>query len=77
MITGLPQFKPPVCEPVRCACRKFYFVFTGENDLQARSGKRQAGLIGAVFVDARQTPFMNCECGQILDFAPECSLMVQ
>jgi hypothetical protein len=60
MITGLPAYKPPVAEPVRCYCRSFFFVFTGERDSQAREAERKAQEMGAVFVDARLTPFYQC-----------------
>jgi hypothetical protein len=36
MVTGLPAYKPPVGEPVRCYYRSFFFVFTSEMDSQAK-----------------------------------------
>lgn len=30
----------------------------------------------AIFVDTRSTPFMNCDCGQSLDFMPDDSDVV-
>ena len=77
MITGLPAYKPPIAESVRCYCRSFFFVFTGEMDSQAREAEQKAQEMGAVFVDARLTPFYQCECGQVLDFCPEASLTIQ
>ena len=76
MITGLPPYRSPVAESVRCYCRNFYFVFTGEADIQATKAQQIAEDIGATFIDARSTPIYQCECGQVLDFMPEASLMV-
>jgi hypothetical protein len=39
--------------------------------------ERNAQEMDAIFVDARLTPFFQCQCGQILDFAPDASLAVQ
>jgi hypothetical protein len=77
MITGLPQYRPPLAKPVQCHCRSFFLVFTGSIDCQAREAKRTAEEMGAIFIDARETPFYQCGCGQILDFLPEASLMIQ
>jgi hypothetical protein len=75
MITGLPAYRPPVVEDVRCVCRAYYRVFTGE-DYQLRLVEKEALELGARFVDAKREPFVTCACGQVLDFAPEASLMV-
>jgi hypothetical protein len=77
MTTGIPAYKPPVAESVRCHCRKFYFVFTGESNSQAAKARQIAEDIGATFIDARLTPFFECICGQVLDFCQESSLTVQ
>lgn len=76
MITGLPGYVPPVVEDVYCHCRAHYRVFVGVEDYQAQFAEKEAGELGAVFVDARVMPFVICECGQALDFAIESSLMV-
>jgi hypothetical protein len=65
-----------VVEDVRCICRARFRVFTGCEDHQAQFAEREAAQLGAVFVDARRTPFMICECGRALDFSLESSLMV-
>jgi hypothetical protein len=77
MITGLPAYQPPVAEPVRCYCRSFFLLYTGVSDYQAQEVRRQAEDCGAFFIDSRETPFYQCECGQVLDFAPEASCMMQ
>jgi hypothetical protein len=76
MITGLPAYQPPVVEDVHCHCRAHYRVFVGVEDYQAQFAEREAAEMGAIFVDARRTPFMICRCGQALDFALESSLLV-
>lgn len=77
MITGLPSYRPPVVEPVRCVCRRFYRVYVGADDYESSLAEREALKVGAVFVDARRSPWFVCECGQSLDFAPEASMMIQ
>jgi hypothetical protein len=77
MITVLPPYTPPVVESVYCYCRAHYQVFVGVEVYQARFAEKEAKEMGAVFVDARRTPFYQCECGQVLDFALECVLAVQ
>jgi hypothetical protein len=76
MITGLPPYREPIVQDVRCVCRAYYRVFTGCEDYQAKFAKGEAEQMGARFVDARREPFVTCACGQVLDFAPEASLMV-
>jgi len=47
-------------------CGRLYLVsFTDEE-----SGAR-AEQFGAQLIDAREMPFMNCECGVFLDFTTE------
>jgi hypothetical protein len=76
-MTGLPAYRPPVVESVCCYCRRHYRVFTGE-DYQLKFAQKEAAEMGADhFVDARLEPFVTCPCGQSLDFAPECTLIVQ
>jgi len=77
MITGLPAYQPPVVESVYFYCRVHYRVFVGIEDYQARFAEKEAQEMGATFIDARITPFYECECGQVLDFAPEGFLTVQ
>ena len=77
MITGFPVYVPPVAEPVRCYCKSFFLVYVGISDYQAAEVRRQAEDMGAVFIDSRHTPFYRCECGQVLDFAPEANCMIQ
>jgi hypothetical protein len=78
-ITGIPDYYMPVEIGVRCLCRRYYVVFTGMGsvigDAMGRAKGRAANM-GATFIDARSTPFMNCECGQALEFLLDESLML-
>jgi hypothetical protein len=77
MITGLPAYQAPVVESVFCHCRAFYRVYMGVEGLQAVFAEKEALRMGAIFIDARATPFYQCECGEVLDFTPECVLTIQ
>ena len=80
MLTGLPSYRLPIEIGVRCLCGRYYVVFTGEGqsfgDAEGRARDRAVNM-KAAFVDARQVPFMNCECGQLLDFTVDVTLSVQ
>jgi hypothetical protein len=76
MITGLPAYQPPVVEDVYCYCRRAYRVFVGSEDYQAAFAEKEAMEMGALFIDARFTPFVTCACGQVLDFALDASPMI-
>jgi hypothetical protein len=73
---GMPPYPEPVIQDVRCVCGRLYRVFTGE-DYQLRLAKKEAREVGAIFIDARVTPFFPCRCGEILDFTPDTSVMIQ
>lgn len=72
MITGIPPYQSPVEQSLRCVCGLRYLVLMREGlgDYEGRARER-AEMIHATFVDARQTPFMNCSCGEFLDFTIE------
>ena len=81
MITGLPPYSGelPIEYSLRCVCARRYLVFTSMgaiiSDSRARA-KERAAQMKALFIDARLIPFMNCECGQALDFMPDDSVIV-
>ena len=77
MITGLPAYKPPIVEDVHCLCRAYYRVFVGVEDYQSVFAEKEAAMLGAIFIDARRSPFVTCARGQTLDFSPECTMTVQ
>ncbi|HEX5735692.1 MAG TPA: hypothetical protein VF131_22890 [Blastocatellia bacterium] len=69
-ITGLPVYKLPLEQSIRCVCGLRYLVFTGGSDfdLAACEAARDRALqMNAWFVDARIVPFMQCRCGVLLD----------
>lgn len=80
-MTGIPPYsdRPPLEYSLRCHCARRYLVFTGMGriggDAEVRARER-AEEMKATFVDSRSTPFMQCFCGQVLDFLPDDSLMV-
>ena len=81
MITGIPPYTDalPIEYSLLCLCLRRYLVFTGQGamigDAEGRARAR-AEQMQARFIDARSTPFMNCECGQALDFMPDGSVIV-
>lgn len=71
-ITGIPNYDGslPVEYSIRCLCSRRFLVFTGAKivgDAEGRA-KERAGQLNATFVDLRQTPFMSCDCGEVIDF---------
>jgi hypothetical protein len=72
MITGIPNYKSPIEQSMRCLCGLRYLVLMSDSigDAEGRARGR-AELISARFIDARVTPFLLCDCGQFLDFVEE------
>ena len=56
----------PTVVTLICTCRRRHVVLTGVADAELVRAAAEAR--GAVYVDARRVPFMNCECGEALDF---------
>jgi hypothetical protein len=79
MITGISDYTgaTPIEYSLRCACGLRYLIFTGQGamigDAEGRA-KERAERMNAAFIDARSNPFMNCACGQSLDFMPDDSM---
>ena len=72
MITGLPEYRAPIEQSVRCDCGLRYVVFIGGSDFDQTAcgaARDRASQMNAQFVDARIVPFMRCGCGALLDFA--------
>jgi hypothetical protein len=70
-LVGIPEYRSPIEQSLRCACGLRYVVFIGGcavDDLACAVARDRAEQMNARFVDARITPFMNCECGALLDF---------
>jgi hypothetical protein len=81
MITGIPDYTGtlPIEYSLRCVCGLRYLVFTRQGamigDAESRARER-AEKMQAQFIDARSTPFMNCDCGEVLEFLPDDSMLV-
>jgi hypothetical protein len=76
---SIPPYSSPVEQHVRCLCRKYYVVCVASALISAEASRvieRRANAMGATFVDSRLTPWLGCECGQLLDFTPEGSALV-
>ena len=72
MISGIPEYKSPIEQSIRCACGLRYVVFTGGSDFDqaaCEAARDRASQMNAEFVDARIVPFIQCRCGALLDFA--------
>ena len=63
----------PAVVTVTCVCSQRYVVISGEADACGEQVRRQAEARGAIVVDARRQPFMNCACGSPLDFSTDVS----
>jgi hypothetical protein len=72
VITGLPDYRPPIEQSLRCVCGLRYVVFTGApfpfNEAAFEAARERAGQMGARFIDARETPWLVCSCGEALMF---------
>lgn len=72
MITGIPAYTSPVEQSLRCPCGRLYVVYLGGGIGDAAAlASAHAGQLLAQFVDARQVPFVNCDCGEFLDFTDD------
>jgi hypothetical protein len=80
MITGLPSYKPPISQTVRCVCSAYYLVYLGApfpfDHRACEAAREDARRRGALFIDARTTPFMLCSCGEALIFVEDECLTV-
>ena len=77
-ITGIPPYTTPTEQTLRCLCGRFYLVRLAPGEDRGLDQTRdRADELGAIFIDTRSTPFMNCDCGQMLDFTSEASAFVQ
>jgi hypothetical protein len=80
MITGLPEYRAPISQTLRCMCSRYYLVYLGApipfDGRAFEAAKEDSRRRGCQFVDARERPFMLCACGQLLDFTAEESLTV-
>ena len=76
MIPGIPDYTGalPIEYSLRCSCARRYLIFTGMGRIVGNAevrAKLRAEEMKATFVDSRVTPFMQCSCGQLLDFTSD------
>jgi hypothetical protein len=81
MITGLPPLVAPIEQSIRCVYGLRYVVFIGGSDFDqaaCEAARDRASQMNAQFVDARIVPFMQCRCGDLLDFTAmdSCELLM-
>jgi hypothetical protein len=69
-VTGLPDYRPPIEQSLRCVCGLRYVVFTGApfpfNEAAFEASRERAEVLSARFIDARETPWLIRSCGDIL-----------
>jgi Zn ribbon nucleic-acid-binding protein len=76
-ITGLPRYKPPIEQSLRCPqCERRYLIFCGDgsqfDDALCEAAKDHARVLNAYFVDARVIRILNClDCGYQFDLMPD------
>jgi hypothetical protein len=80
MLTGLPDYRPPIEQSLRCRCGLRYVVFFGAlfpfNEAANAASRKRAEQMGARFVDARETPWLTCSCGEVLMFVEDAAAVV-
>ena len=60
MITGLPDYRPPIEQGLRCVCGQRYLVYLGAafpfDNRAFEAARERAEQMGARFIDSRETP---------------------
>ena len=70
-LVGIPEYRSPIEQNIRCVCGLRYVVFMGGSDFDqaaCAAARDRASQMNAQFVDARIIPFMQCRCRAWLDF---------
>jgi hypothetical protein len=61
-------------------CGKRYSVYLGAafpfNSRALEAARERAGQMGARFIDARETPWLICPCGEVLMFVKDAVAVV-
>jgi len=80
VITGLPDYRPPIEQSLRCVCGQRFVIYLGARfpfDNRAfEAAREQAEQMGARFMDARETPWLICFCGEVLMFVEDAEAWV-
>jgi hypothetical protein len=80
MLTGLPDYRPPIEQSLRCVRGQRFVVYLGAplpfNNRALKAARERAEQMGASFIDARQTPWLICDCGEALIFVEDAAAMM-
>ena len=80
MITGIPDYRPPIEQSLRCVCGLRYVVFIGAplpfDNRAFEAARERAKQMSAQFIDVRQTPWLTCSCGEVLMFVEDAAEVV-
>jgi hypothetical protein len=75
VITGLPDYRPPIEQSLRCVCGQRYLVYLGAaspfDNRAFEAARERAEQMGARFIDARSSPWLTCSCGEVLMFVED------
>jgi hypothetical protein len=80
LITGLPDYRTPIEQSLRCVCGLRFVVYLGApflfNERAFEAARERAGQMGTQFIDARETPCLVCSCGEVLMFVEDAAAVV-
>jgi hypothetical protein len=80
VITGLPDYRPPIEQSLRCVCGLRYLVYLDApfpfEGKAMEAAQEQAIMLGARFIDSRQTPWLVCSCDKVLIFVEDAAAVL-